>query len=257
MFNNLPPEGLHDKLVQAPRISAKKGKWLNDASEVLSYLENNKDSKPDTTQETAWGRLGNTLALLKQAHKIISQSELKISEQNKRIETLEHLATTDELTGITNRRGLIAAFDRELDRVNRDKSQGGLLIMIDLDNFKNINDTHGHEAGDTALQLVAKTLESDIRTMDIAARMGGDEFVIIFANTDRKQASERAQFLIKKLNNLSFIWQGDEVPVRASIGLKNYTQGSKAKHVFSAADSSMYENKKQTKGFVKQDNKAF
>lgn len=250
MFQNTPSDALADKLHRTPNtFPLNKGKWLNDADEVLSYLQ-----QDNTISAKPWSDITAPLKLLRQAHKIITQSERKIIAQEERIAHLEQLTTTDELTGITNRRGFMAAFDRELDRVNRDKSQGGLLIMIDLDNFKAINDTHGHEAGDVALQLVAKTLENDIRLMDVAARLGGDEFVILFGNTDREQSSERAQFLIKKLNNLSFIWKGEEVPVRASLGLKNYKRGSKAKHIFSAADANMYENKKQSKELEKVNN---
>jgi len=93
--------------------------------------------------------------------------------------------------------------------------------------------------------------------MDVVGRLGGDEFTIIFVNTTRKDALERAQFLIKKLNNISFIWQGTEIDVRASLGLKQYGKGSKAENIFSAADASMYENKQQLKNInAKQDNKA-
>ena len=213
------------------KTAPKRGKWLNDADEVLSYLERH-DGEDTDAQAAA--------TLLREAHDIITQSAERIAK-------LERLNSTDELTGITNRRGFLRAFDRELDRVNRDLSQGGLLVMIDLDNFKAINDTYGHEAGDAALKVVASTLASDIRTMDIAARLGGDEFVILFANTNRQNALERAQFLIKTLNNLSFIWNGAEIAVRASLGLKEYKKGSKATHIFNAADASMYENKKQIK----------
>lgn len=208
-----------------------RGKWLNEADEVLSYLE--RDSKSEAQTDAA-------TELLRQAHNLITKSEERIAE-------LERLSATDELTGITNRRGFMRSFERELDRVSRDKSQGGLLVMIDLDNFKTINDTYGHAAGDAALKVVASTLANDIRTMDMAARMGGDEFVILFVNTTRKEALERAQFLIKKLNNLSFVWKGEEIDVRASLGLKEYKKGNKAANIFSAADANMYENKKQIK----------
>lgn len=211
-----------------------RGKWLNDADEMLSYLERH-DGALDNAHDTAF-----TAALLKEARAIISKSEERIAE-------LERLSSTDELTGITNRRGFMRAFDRELDRVNRNLSQGGLLVMIDLDNFKMINDKHGHKAGDTALKVVASALATDIRLMDIVARLGGDEFVILFTNTTRKDALERAQFLIKKLNNLSFIWREEEVAIRASLGLKEYKKGSRAENIFNAADASMYENKKQIK----------
>lgn len=237
---------------QPPKDALKKpaprGKWLNDADEVFSYLK-----RHDMKKDSWWSSMSTTLDLLKQAHQVIKQSEARIKE-------LELLSNTDELTGILNRRGFMHNFIKELDRVNRDKSEnnshGGLLIMIDLDNFKSINDTFGHEAGDAALKVVASALAHDIRTMDVAGRLGGDEFVILFVNTTRREALERAQSLIKTLNNLSFVWKGDEVPVRASLGLKEYRKGSSAKVIFADADTSMYENKRQLKRLpLKQDNK--
>ncbi len=223
------------------RTPAFKGKWLNDADEVFSYLE-----RHEVEKDSWWRSMSATLTLLKQAHNIIAKSEEQMKAQAKRIQSLERLSNMDELTGVMNRRGFMQAFTRELDRVDRDKSQGGLLIMIDLDNFKIINDTYGHKAGDSALKVVASTLANDIRTMDVVGRFGGDEFVLLFVNTTRREALERAQFLIKKLNNLSFVWQGEEVSVRASLGLKEYKKGNKGGALFAAADADMYANKKQT-----------
>ncbi len=213
------------------------GVWLKQADQFLSELSNDYDSN---LENSGWRKTPSSALLLKQAQNIIQQSE-------KRIQELERISTTDELTGIMNRRGFLRNFDREIDRVSRDKSQGGLLIMIDLDNFKMINDNYGHSAGDMALKVVASALANDIRKMDLVARMGGDEFVILFANTNRKEALERAQFIIKKLNNLSFIWHGSEVEVRASLGLREYKKGCKTHKIFSDADKNMYENKKQVK----------
>ncbi len=212
----------------------KRGLWLNEANKLLASL-NNQKSNHDWSQSFT-----TTTALLKQAHTIIKNSENRIQE-------LERLSMTDELTGVMNRRGFLKNFNRELDRVERGQSQGGLLIMIDLDNFKAINDNYGHDAGDMALKIVASTLANDIRLMDIVSRMGGDEFIISFANTDRQSALERAQYLIKKLNNLSFVWNGEEISVRASLGLREYKKGCKAHKIFSDADKDMYENKKQIK----------
>jgi len=218
------------------------GKWLNNADAVFSTLE-----KGTRKKETWWQSMGSTLSLLRQAHQIIEDADQKIKEQEIKISELRRISTTDELTGITNRRGVLQAFDRELDRVNRDVSQGGLFIMIDLDNFKMINDTYGHDAGDKALQLVAKTLTTDSRTMDVVGRMGGDEFVMLFVNTTRKSALERAQFLIKKLNNMSFVWKGQEIDLRASLGLREYGKDSSVKQIFADADADMYANKEENK----------
>jgi diguanylate cyclase (GGDEF)-like protein len=222
-----------DDVKNAQMNDRARGRWLSDADKLLQTLDSHKSE--------SWSQSYlSTTALLKQAQKIIGDSE-------KRIQELERLSMTDELTGIMNRRGFLKNFTRELDRVNRDQSEGGLLVMIDLDNFKAINDSYGHEAGDMALKVVASTLANDIRLMDIVARMGGDEFVISFANTNRKAALERAQFLIKKLNNLAFVWHGEEVQIRASLGLREYKKGCKAHKIFSDADKNMYENKKQIK----------
>lgn len=186
-------------------------------------------------------------------HHILKDAQRVIAEQQARITELNRLATTDELTGILNRRGFMQVFGRELDRVTREKKnglkrlKGGLLIMIDLDNFKGINDIHGHAAGDAALKLVAKTLQMDIRRMDAVGRLGGDEFVILFTSTSREQAIERIQRLIKTLNSLSFIWEGKEIDVRASLGIKEYKPGDKIGRIFSAADTAMYSNKSRIK----------
>jgi diguanylate cyclase (GGDEF)-like protein len=226
--------------------------WLNDAKDIFPFLNNTGD---ENILDSDVNNVAMTL--LKEAQSIIRENRIKIASQEKQIKNLKKISQTDELTGITNRRGFASAFEREIDRVNRDESRGGLLIMIDLDNFKSINDVYGHQAGDMALKLVASTLDNDTRKMDIVSRLGGDEFVTLFVNTTRKQALARAQFLIKKLNNLSFVWHGHEIDVRASLGLKEYTKGSTTKEILGAADADMYQNKKQLKNKpIKQNNKS-
>lgn len=189
--------------------------------------------------------LSATLSLLERAGQMIDDAEAKLSAQEQRISHLENLATTDELTGLQNRRGFYQTFVRELDRCERGQSKGGLLILIDLDNFKHINDTYGHLAGDAALRLVARTLEDAIRLMDVAARLGGDEFVLLLSNTTKKDAAARGQELIRQLNSLSLAWYGNEIPVRASIGFQSYKDGDKAETIFNEADSELYRNKRR------------
>ncbi len=196
-------------------------------------------------EKEGWQRsMSATVALLKYAQKMIDEAEQKLARQNNRIAQLETLATTDELTGLVNRRGFFESFIRELDKCERCISSGGLLVLIDLDNFKAINDTHGHMAGDSCLRLVARTLEAEIRTMDVAARLGGDEFVLLLSNTTKCEAAERAQDIAWQLNNLALAWYGDEIPVRASLGLKAYGKGDSAEKIFNAADMRMYASKR-------------
>lgn len=194
-----------------------------------------------------WRTMSACMAVIKYLCNIAEEADKKIASLESRISALELLATSDELTGLLNRRGFFDAFAKEMDRTNRGHSEGGLMILVDLDNFKMINDKHGHQAGDAALRLVAKTLSADIRTMDSCARIGGDEFVLLLANTERTKALVRAQNMIKKLNALSLVWYGTEIPVRASLGLKDYKAGDEVEEIFDEADSRMYDVKRAGK----------
>lgn len=187
--------------------------------------------------------MGATLAWLKHAQFMISLAESKIASQQERISLLEDLATTDDLTGIKNRRGFYECFAREIENCNRKTSKGGLLVMIDLDNFKNVNDTFGHMAGDAVLKLVARTLNNDVRKTDYAARLGGDEFILLFTNTTKGEAAARAQTITWHLNNLSLAWYGDIIPVQASVGLKAFGAGDRADAIIQAADGTLYTSK--------------
>jgi len=180
------------------------------------------------------------LGLLRETQAALDEANARITLQQEHISRLESLAATDMLTGLTNRRGFMEAFERELDRTRRGHTKGGLLIMIDLDNFKTINDTYGHAAGDEALKLVSQTLSAAVRKMDVAGRMGGDEFVLLFSNADILGAVERAQQLAMRLNSLVLRHQGERIPVRASIGMKAYTGEDSIEAVFAAADEKMY-----------------
>ncbi len=199
-------------------------------------------------------KIGATVALLKHAFKVIERAEAIMTAQEERITQLEAMATTDELTGIGNRRGFYDAFVRELDLCDRDLSRGGLLLLVDLDNFKTINDTYGHQAGDACLRLVARTLGAAIRKMDYAARLGGDEFVLLLSNTEKDIAAGRAQMIAWQLNNLSLGWHGTEIPLHASVGLRGYSKGDVADQVFGAADAALYEDKDMRRRGHKREN---
>lgn len=189
-----------------------------------------------------WARkMSTTLAHLDHAYKQLANVETQLKTQRERIKTLECLATTDDLTGLKNRRGFYEGFVRELECCDRGISKGGLLIMIDLDDFKSVNDSYGHAAGDAVLKLVAKTLSNEVRKMDIAARLGGDEFVLLMTNTSA--AATRAQLIGWHLNNLSLAWNGNIIPVRASVGTKAFNAGDKVESILHAADGTLYATK--------------
>ncbi len=181
------------------------------------------------------------LALVQEVLAYASEAEQQLADQKQRISHLESLAVTDELTGLLNRRGFQEALDRTLAEAAR-YDETGLLAFIDLDGFKDVNDTHGHEAGDDVLRAVADCLIEELRSTDYVARLAGDEFVLLFVRADRA-ARERALALRSKLNRLMVPYRGDLIRVRASMGIQTYGKTSAASDLLRRADKAMYRDK--------------
>ncbi len=170
------------------------------------------------------------------------------SEEEKRllIEKLEHLSRTDGLTGLINRRALADTLCYEIDRVQRFKSELS-LILCDIDNFKAINDTYGHDAGDRALQIVSATLKTILRKTDIAGRYGGDEFMAILPETSRAGAERLAEKLLKATRETGLPIHGHSViPLSMSIGVASI-EGNYGNETIDSlvrrADAAMYRSK--------------
>ena len=162
---------------------------------------------------------------------IILISALTINFYQKR---LERLAITDELTGAANRRELERQFTMDASRFERYKAPL-CFIMADVDHFKLINDTRGHNQGDGILVNIVRIIRENIRPDDIIARWGGDEFVIMLESTT-EEASALAVRLAKSLKEGQF-------PCTLSIGIADYRGGESLEQVIERADSAMYESK--------------
>ncbi|MFP4385654.1 MAG: GGDEF domain-containing protein [Alphaproteobacteria bacterium] len=250
-------DSLAKKVLSSKRFLAQKreafGVIKQDQPEPLRNTEIaniNTNTKPDDTPRSqkavamkADREPASKTALLKTAYKMLQQAERDLAEKEARIQALQEILTVDELTGLTNRRGFYRSFEGELDRTNRGENEGGLLIMIDLDYFKDINDRFGHLAGDEALRTVGQFLRSTTRPMDIAARLGGDEFIVLMPNTNIGKAMQRARKIGNALNDLTFEWKGQVVRIHASIGLKEYAQGDTINSIIEQADRGLYQNK--------------
>ena len=170
-------------------------------------------------------------------------AERLLGEFARRTEKLESLAVTDPLTGLLNRRG----FDREMERAlatARRHRDIGVLIYIDLDGFKPINDTLGHAAGDEVLKRVAQILTENVREADRVARLGGDEFVVMLTRTEREGGLARAEILDALLNSALVSWEGRMIPVRASFGFQVYAGDDDSGTLLELADEAMYAVKK-------------
>lgn len=160
-------------------------------------------------------------------------------------------AERDPLTKLRNRRAFDAALDAESARFQRYERPLSVLL-VDLDHFKQINDTHGHEAGDAVLQLVARTLEHELRDNDIPARFGGEEFVVLLPETDRRHAQDAAERLRHAIEDLVFDWQGRAIAIRASIGVASVPEcASTPRDLVGAADEALYAAKKNGRNQVR------
>jgi len=161
---------------------------------------------------------------------------------------LHHMARTDELTQLLNRRAFMAELDRALNRAERTAAMGALMY-VDLDNFKPINDTFGHEAGDTILVRVAALLQSHSRDYDLVARLGGDEFALWLDGADGPAAQDRARDLIAAFDALKELGADPARPFGVSIGIALHRPegGPGLQRILNAADAAMYRAKKDGK----------
>ena len=133
-------------------------------------------------------------------------------------EELRERANKDLLTMLPNRSAISTALEQELARCHRDRRTVG-IILLDIDNFKKINDTYGHFAGDAVLREAASRLRGNMRTYDQVGRYGGEEFLVVLPNCDIEQAANQAERMRDRLNSSSMIVDGYEMRVSASFGV--------------------------------------
>ncbi|HKR59445.1 MAG TPA: diguanylate cyclase [Pyrinomonadaceae bacterium] len=158
------------------------------------------------------------------------------------LDTCEEQASTDHLTGLANRRRFERQLEREVARTAR-HSRPFSLITVDIDNFKLVNDTYGHEAGDEAIRSVARVLQQGTRGIDLAARIGGEEFAVILTETSLMGAVEVAERLRVAVKSIEIPAVGH---VAASFGVAECpTQAETGRELVGRADAALYEAKRQ------------
>ena len=166
-------------------------------------------------------------------------------------EEIERRARTDALTGLSNRRYFEEQIERLLDECDR---YGGpvSLVVADLDHFKNVNDTFGHDAGDVVLQHVAKAFRDGVRTVDIVTRYGGEEIACLLPQTDLTGAKEFAERMRKAIESKPVVVKSHTIPVTCSLGVATY--GGEVPlpraQLFSLADRALYRSKEQGRNRV-------
>ena len=169
--------------------------------------------------------------------------ERALDEAKKANETIAHMAEHDALTGLLNRR----RFQKELEKWTQYAlryQRCAALVFIDLDKFKFVNDTYGHHAGDRYLMAISELLTKALRTTDIVARWGGDEFAVLLPETPKEAAAGVANKLLQCLNGTDVDLGGHSMQPSASIGIALFPDhGSKLDEVVACADAAMYEAK--------------
>lgn len=174
------------------------------------------------------------------------QDDLKRSN-----ELLLELSNTDHLTGLFNRRFLMECLDKEVQRARRKDGQVALLLL-DIDHFKRVNDTHGHLQGDVVLQKVALHIQKELRSYDIAARYGGEEFVAVLPDTSLKEAFNVADRIRLSIQGMHFAGSLSNERVTVSLGVALFPASGidDTDGLLRAADEALYQAKERGRNRV-------
>lgn len=159
---------------------------------------------------------------------------------------LTKLAKIDPLTSIYNRRGFFAKAETEFNRSIRYKHSLSILLF-DIDNFKKINDTYGHQMGDEVLTTFARTVSSLLRESDIFGRYGGDEYIAMLCETDYESAKITAERIRNEIAQTAVTCNGNQVKFRVSIGIGSLSDNLTLEEIIKQADIALYESKNKGK----------
>jgi diguanylate cyclase (GGDEF)-like protein len=175
-----------------------------------------------------------------------AQLEQRVDERTRELTDanlkLDQLARTDALTGLPNRRSFLDSAT-QLVALQERAQMAFALVMIDVDQFKRINDEYGHEGGDTALRMVALGLRRGLRQQDIVARWGGEEFIALLPDTAGPAAARVAEMLRKALGELQVDHGAQTIRVSASFGVAEHPPGQRLEATINAADRALYQAK--------------
>ena len=166
-----------------------------------------------------------------------------------RSQTLEHAALTDGLTGMQNRRYFDDALREYLDEFRRIEKPVGLMIL-DLDHFKQVNDTHGHDVGDEVLRAVASCLKDMTRYHDVVARLGGEEFAVVAPNMDTDMLIRFAERIRKAVSGLVVMSGNVRLKITTSVGLAVWDRKENADDFYKRADKQLYQAKRMGRNRV-------
>jgi len=173
---------------------------------------------------------------------LIKRLRRQLAEKHGHSEILRNLAMVDPLTGLYNRRFALQRLASEVARSER-RGHPLTVLTLDLNDFKQINDLHGHPAGDQVLQEFAAHLNRVIRGSDLAVRLGGDEFLVLLPEC----TLEQLELVLERLGSLQVDWQGHKILVTFSAGWRQYAMGDRPEELLAQADRALYASKRASK----------
>lgn len=176
----------------------------------------------------------------------LANTNARLSEA---MEKLYQLATTDSLTGIATRRFFFETFEAEVQRAKRDQISLSLLIL-DIDNFKSVNDNYGHQTGDNAICQVTQTCAEILRPYDTLGRIGGEEFAILLPKTELQEALKIAERIRQKCETINITTDNHQLGLTCSIGVASLQPQWGKEQLFSAADKALYTAKNSGRNCV-------
>ncbi len=172
----------------------------------------------------------------------VDNLRLDIEQMRYQLAEAEEAADHDPLVAVYNRRAFMREASRVLAMVRRHEIEAG-LIYFDLNSFKEINDRHGHSAGDVVLRAVGETLLRHTRETDIVGRIGGDEFAVVLTHLDPEAARAKAETLAAAICTEKVLFEGDALFVNAAFGVAAFKPGDTAEKTLASADEAMYADK--------------
>jgi diguanylate cyclase len=176
---------------------------------------------------------------LVQARSHVQEAEHRILTLERELEEVSSLVREDQLTGALNRRGMDEAFDREISRATRAAASLSVALM-DIDHFKKLNDTLGHQVGDQALVHLSRVVKKLLRPTDVLARYGGEEFLILLPNTDAGEGQQVMQRVQRDLTKEYFMHDNQKVLITFSAGVAEMRSGESRDRLIDRADAAMY-----------------
>jgi diguanylate cyclase (GGDEF)-like protein len=194
-----------------------------------------------------WGEL---LALLAPVILVAYITTMLSADIRYAIDKIKRVSDTDDLTGLYNMRAFSSILHRAFKQSVR-HAHPLSIVMIDCDNLKTVNDTHGHDAGNRLLQHVVRCIRDELRGSDVLARFGGDEFIALLPETDIKGAREMGERIRRAIESSSLDLRGGDTTTTVSIGVASYPEdGGSLEVIMDKADKAMYRGKQQGRNQV-------